>query len=84
METGCQRWNVLGCYISSKDASTIEDIVADISGRPRGSEMLVSGELTYGASAEEEAGCYVGIPPTGGGCGGGGHTVGGDMCPPPP
>ena len=36
MAPGGQRWKIVGCYLAPDDASTIEDVVAAISQRPRG------------------------------------------------
>ena len=35
----------MGCYIDLNDASTIEDIIADIRRRPQGAKMLVAGNF---------------------------------------
>ena len=40
--TGRQRWHVVGCYITSTGASTIEEVVAAIGRRPQGSNLLVA------------------------------------------
>ena len=44
METGWQRWHIIGCYITPGDVSTIEDIVAAIIRCPRGARLLVTGD----------------------------------------
>ena len=38
---GGQRWYIVGCYLSPYDASTIEDVVAAISQRPRGDALSI-------------------------------------------
>ena len=35
----------MGCYITPNNASSIEDVVAVISMRPRGDELLVTGKF---------------------------------------
>ena len=37
-----QQWHVVGCYIEPNNASTIEKVVAAISRRTRGAEILVT------------------------------------------
>ena len=45
MLTGRRRWHILGCYISPRDASNIEDIVAAIRVWPYRAQLLVAGNL---------------------------------------
>ena len=60
LTTGRQRWQVMGCYIASDDASTIEDVIAAISRWPCGAELLLSRKLnakladTEGTMRKEE------------------------------
>ena len=47
----------MGCYIVPNDASTIEDIVAAISRRPQGAELLVNGNLNEDLDEPEGTTC---------------------------
>ena len=38
-------WHVVGCYISPRDASTIENAAAAIRYQPYRSEILVAGDI---------------------------------------
>ena len=42
---GRRRWHIMGCYISSRDASTIEDAIAAIRNRSFGGDILVAVNL---------------------------------------
>ena len=45
MATGAQRWYIIGCYLAPNDTSTIESVVAAIKERPRGTTLIVAGDL---------------------------------------
>ena len=45
LATGERRWYIIRCYLAPNDTSTIESVVAALKERPRGSEMLVAGDL---------------------------------------
>ena len=42
----------MGCYIAPKNANTIEDVVATISRRLQGAELLVAGD--FNAALDEK------------------------------
>ena len=46
LEMGYQRWYIIGCYLTPKENLTIENFVAVLRERPRGSELLVAGDFT--------------------------------------
>ena len=39
------RWYIIGCYLAPDDTSTIECIVAALKDRPKGTALLVAGDL---------------------------------------
>ena len=43
--TGAQRWYIIRCYLAPDDAETIERIVAALGDKPRGTALIVTGEL---------------------------------------
>ena len=43
METGEQRWHIVGCYLAPYSTLTIESVVAALKELPRGAELLVAG-----------------------------------------
>ena len=45
MATGERRWYIIGCYLTPDYTSMIESVVAALKDRPRGSELLVAGDL---------------------------------------
>ena len=45
MATGAQRWYIIRCYLAPDDTSTIDIIVAALKERPRGTALLVVGDL---------------------------------------
>ena len=45
MATGEWRWCIIRCYISRNDASTIDSVVTALKECPRGSKLLVAGDL---------------------------------------
>ena len=48
-----QGWYIVGCYLASDDASTIEDAVAAISQRPCVAVLLVIGDFKSNLAAPE-------------------------------
>ena len=51
MESGGQRWHVVGCYIAPYDASTIEAVVMAIIQRPLRTELLAANDFNVKLSA---------------------------------
>ena len=45
LATGARRWYIIGCYLAPNDTSTIDIIVAALKERPRGTALLVVGDL---------------------------------------
>ena len=45
LATGERRWYIIGCYLSPDDTSTIASVVAVLKERPRGTTLLVVGDL---------------------------------------
>ena len=45
LETGAWRWYIIGCYLVPDDTSTIERVVAALKERPKGTALLVAGDL---------------------------------------
>ena len=43
----------MGCYLAPEDSSTIEDVFASISQRPRGTALLVVGDFDTNLEAPE-------------------------------
>ena len=43
--TGGKRWYIIGCYFSPDDAWTIERVVTALGDQPRGTALLVAGDL---------------------------------------
>ena len=43
--TGARRWYIIGCYLSPDDAETIERVVTDLGDRPKGTALIVAGDL---------------------------------------
>ena len=42
---GARRWYIIGCYLAPDDTSTIERVVAAIRDRPKGTALVVAGDL---------------------------------------
>ena len=42
---GVGRWYIIGCYLAPDDTSTIESVVAALKERPRGTALIVAGDL---------------------------------------
>ena len=45
LATGKRRWYIVGFYLAHDDTLTIESVVAALKERPRGTAMLVAGDL---------------------------------------
>ena len=45
LATGAWRWYTIGCYLAPNDTSTIESVVAALKYRPRGTALVVVGDL---------------------------------------
>ena len=45
MAMGARRWYIIGCYLAPDDTSTIDNVVAALKKRPRGTTLLVAGDL---------------------------------------
>ena len=43
--TGARRWYIIGCYLAPDDTSTIESVVAALKDRPKGTALVVTGDL---------------------------------------
>ena len=43
--TGRRRWYIIGCYIAPDDARTIERVVTALGDHPRGTALIVAGDL---------------------------------------
>ena len=42
---GGRRWYIVGCYLAPNDTLIIESVGAALKGRPRGAELLVTGDF---------------------------------------
>ena len=45
LATGAQRWYIIGCYLAPDDTSRIERVVAALKDRPKGTALVVAGDL---------------------------------------
>ena len=43
--TGRRRWYIIGCYLAPDDARTIERVVTALGDQPRGTALIVAGDL---------------------------------------
>ena len=43
---GEQRWHVFSCYLVPHDTSTLERVIAEISHRPRGANLFITGNFS--------------------------------------
>ena len=43
--TGARRWYIIGCYLAPDDAETIERVVTALGDRPKGTALIVTGDL---------------------------------------
>ena len=53
--TGARRWYIVGCYLDPEDTLTIERVVEALKERPKGDELLVTGD-SYANLEEQEGG----------------------------
>ena len=53
LDTGEWRWYIVVCYLAPNDTSTIESVVAALKERPRGTELLVEGNLNVNIAEPE-------------------------------
>ena len=51
--TGGRRWYIIGCYLAPDDAQTIERVVTALGDQPRGTSLLVVGDLNTDLGAAE-------------------------------
>ena len=51
--TGGQRWYIIGCYLAPNNARMIERIVTAMGDQPRGTALLVAGDLNTDLGATE-------------------------------
>ena len=45
LATGARRWYIIGCYLAPDDTSTIDRVVAALRDRPKGTALVVAGDL---------------------------------------
>ena len=45
LATVARRWYIIGCYLSPNEKSTIESVVAALKERPKGTALVVAGDL---------------------------------------
>ena len=45
LATGARRWYIIGCYLAPDNTLTIESVVAALKERPKGTALLVAGDL---------------------------------------
>ena len=50
---GARQWYIVGCYLAPDDTSTIERVVEALRDRPKGAELLVTGDLNINLAAPE-------------------------------
>ena len=53
LATGVRRWYIVGCYLAPDDTSTIERVVEALRERPKGAELLVTGDLNINFAEPE-------------------------------
>ena len=56
LATGARQWYIIGCYLAPDNTSTIESVVAALKKRPRGTALLVAGDLNTKLSDPENDG----------------------------
>ena len=56
LATGARRWYIIGCYLALDDTSTIEIVIAVLKERPRGTALIVAGDLNTTLSYPENYG----------------------------
>ena len=45
LATGARRWYIIGCYLAPDNTSTIESVGAALKKRPRGTALIVAGDI---------------------------------------
>ena len=45
LATGARRWYIIGCYLAPDDTSTRESVVAVLKEMPKGTALVVAGDL---------------------------------------
>ena len=45
LATGARRWYIIRCYLAPDNTSTIESVVAALKDRPKGTALVVAGDL---------------------------------------
>ena len=53
LTTRARRWYIVGCYLAPDDTSTIDRFVEALRERPKGAELLVTGDLNINFTAPE-------------------------------
>ena len=53
LATGARRWYIIGCYFAPNDTSTIERAVAALKDRPKGTTLVVAGDLNIELEYQE-------------------------------
>ena len=53
MVTEAPRWYIVVCYLASKDTSTIERVIEVLKERPKGTELLVAGDINVNLAEPE-------------------------------
>ena len=43
--TGARRWYIIGCYLATDDTATIERVVTALGNGPKGTALVVAGDL---------------------------------------
>ena len=43
--TGVRRWYIIGCYLAPEDTATIERVVTALGDRPKGTTLVMVGDL---------------------------------------
>ena len=43
--TGARRWYIIGCYLAPENAETIERVVTALGDKPKGTALIVVGDL---------------------------------------
>ena len=51
--TGRRRWYIIGCYLAPDDARTIDRVVTAMGDQPRGTALLVAGDLNTDLGATD-------------------------------
>ena len=45
LATGARRWYIIGCYLAPDNTSTIERVITTLGDRPKGTALVVAGDL---------------------------------------